>query len=124
MGLVLLGFGLLTLDQVVPFQCTISVRFTSEGVPQLDAQYSPAAQESFAPVALTPYRRLNRVLGLGLVTCDQEVPSQCMIRVRCTSEPTPHPDVQYQPTAQASVGELALTANSWSVNVLGFGLVT
>ena len=69
-----LGPGLVTWDQVVPFQCKIS------GVGPAGASVYPTAQASLAAVAVTAVRD-DSVPGLGLATRDQAVPFQCKITV-------------------------------------------
>ena len=99
---VLVGLGLATCAQLVPFQCRISVR--SEG----PLANSPTAQALPAEVAATPnsWLSLPEGPGLGLCIADQERPFQRRIKVR-----DPGPSMRL-PTAQALLPDVADTANS------------
>ena len=60
--------GEVTMDHVVPFQCSMSV--------------PPTAQQSDAEVHVTSERKLSCVvLALGELTMDHAVPFQCSISV-------------------------------------------
>src|SRR5262245_22150169 len=63
-------FGLGTVDQAVPFQCSVCVTLT--GTDPLESTPIPMAQMSVADAALTPTS-----LVPGLATIDQVVPFQC-----------------------------------------------
>jgi hypothetical protein len=102
-SLAVLGFGLGTLDQRLPFQRTTSVRSRLQSP---SAQYAPTAQTSRAVRALTPVRWLANRLGAELDTGDQRAPFQWMICVRGTHEPK---WAHRLPTAQTSLDESALT---------------
>jgi hypothetical protein len=97
------GFGLGTLDQRLPFQRTISVRW---GEQVRVGQYEPTAQASRADRALTPVRWLANRLGAGLDTGDQRAPFQWMISARGTQAPK---WAHRFPTAQTFLDERALT---------------
>src|SRR6202043_2303081 len=85
-----LGLGVVTIDQALPFQCSASVRFG----PSL----TPTAQQSEALTHATP-RSWFAVsgLGLGVVTIDQALPFQCSASVSATK-----PLTKEEPTAQQS----------------------
>src|SRR5262249_59429728 len=69
--------GLATMLQAVPFQCSVRVWNT---VPApLVVWKSPAAQTSFAEMAVTPASRVFCALALGVVTTDQLRPVQCSV---------------------------------------------
>src|SRR5215470_15092096 len=104
------GLGLAARDQLVPSQRRISVRSTSDAVPQPDMQEEPAAHALPPGPALTEFRTALRP-GLGLAACDQLVPSQRRISVRKTrgSEAVPQPDTQEAPTTHALPPGPALT---------------
>jgi len=74
-----------------------------------------------AEVAVTAVRE-ESVPGLGLGTRDQAVPFQCKISARGWGAES-HAEVQYCPTAQALVAEVALTLRS-SEFAVGLGLAT
>lgn len=74
----LVTLGLLTIDQVVPFQRRVSV---SSDVHELEVQYCPAARALVAEVAVTAESGSKTLPGLGLVTFDQLVPFQRKISV-------------------------------------------
>jgi hypothetical protein len=95
-------------DQLVPFQCMISVRGWPDAVVS-----NPTAQALVAEVAVTP-RKLGPA-GVGLNTRDQAVPFQCKIRSPWLAE------AKSAPTAQALAGEVALTLNSGPTMELGLG---
>src|SRR5689334_14475438 len=82
-------------------------------------KYCPTAQASVAETAATPDSTLPRVPpGLGLGTCVHLVPFQCSIKVRL-----PPALDGYEPTAQASLAEVAATEIS-SLPAEGLGLGT
>jgi hypothetical protein len=85
--------------QAVPFQRRISARKP----PQLaQGSTDPTAYTSVAERAAIPVTlKLGSPLRLGLGTMCHDVPSQCSISV---------PLVKSVPAAQASVGEMAVTA--------------
>src|SRR5258707_7451305 len=99
-------FGLGTVDQAVPFQCSVCVTFT--GTDPLESMPIPMAQMSVADAALTPTSAVP-----GLATIDQAVPFQCSMNalsatvalVSCTL-------LKLFPTAQALLAEIAVTALS------------
>src|SRR5439155_807196 len=69
-------FGLATMLQLVPFQCSTNVWLV---VPLL---YEPTAQTLLAEMTATPVRLLDAApAGFGLGTTLQLEPSQCSIRV-------------------------------------------
>jgi hypothetical protein len=68
--------GLVTIDQLVPFQCSTSV-LSADVVEEL-----PTAKQLVVLAHATPYRMTAFVpVGLGLVTIDQLVPFQCSTNV-------------------------------------------
>ena len=85
------GFGLRTLDQECPFQCTISV-----GPPR--GPSVPTAQRSSADTAATLASPKLGVCGLG--TCFQDLPFQCRIRF------SPELFLYVSPTAQMLFAEV------------------
>ena len=77
-----LGFGVVTIDQSLPFHSSASVCM----VPPLPVDASPTAQQSEAPAQVTPIRRLflaatPREEALGVVTMDQLMPFHCSAKV-------------------------------------------
>ncbi len=111
------GRGLATRDQAVPFQCKIRS-------PKLvEAKPAPTAQALAGEVALTLNREPTVELGPGVATRDQAVPSQRKISAFHVAEELSHAKVQYSPTAQALVEEVALTLRS-SELAAGLGLAT
>ena len=76
----LLGFGDGTIDQFVPFQCSVNVLI--EIVVAVNVEEKPTAVQSVAVAHDTPVRLgRNTPVGLGLGTIDQVVPFQCSVRV-------------------------------------------
>jgi hypothetical protein len=70
------GLGLAAIDQLVPFQCSISGR-----APELLKSW-PTVKQLLALIHDTAEREFSVVSeGLGLATMDQLVPFQCSIRV-------------------------------------------
>jgi hypothetical protein len=69
--------GLLTFDQVVPFQCRIRVCAWV-----LPVVYPPTAQALVGEVVVTALRPLLAWATLGLGTRAHAVPSQCRVKVR------------------------------------------
>jgi hypothetical protein len=113
--LVELAVGVFVLDQAMPSQCR--ARLTE--VPAL-VSVPPTAQALPEDSALTPLRKLAPVLlGLGLLTFDQDVPFQCTISVLSD----PDAPIMY-PAAQMSVFEVPLTPVKTLTTELGFGVFT
>ena len=100
------GRGLATRDQAVPFQRKI------RSPKPVGAKPTPTAQALAGEVALTPNRAPTVELGLGVATRDQAVPFQCKINPSHVAAELSQAEVQYCPTAQASVEEVALTSRS------------
>src|SRR5215469_470917 len=100
----------------MPFQRRISVL-----VLPLVLSNSPTAQASVGERAVTALSSLSPALGLGLLTRDQVVPLQCRVSVGLGVKSMGWPKF---PTAQASVGESALTPRSWLNLRPGCGLLT
>jgi len=77
------GFGLPTIDQAVPFQCSASVL----PVPVRKFWLSPTATQSLVLAHATPLRsEFGRAVGFGLATIDQLDPFQCSTSV-CAASP-------------------------------------
>ena len=93
--------GLATTFHLLPFQRSVSVE--DWGPPQKEV---PVAQAFLLELALTPFSAASNPPGLGLGTWVQFVPFHRRVRVLVRL-----PSL-YQPTAQASVPESALT--DWS----------
>src|SRR5579884_3784105 len=72
------GLGLVTTLHFVPFQCSVNVCVTPAVL-----TWNPTAHTSLLETALTAYRVLSIVPGLGLVTTLQPVPFQCSVTVTC-----------------------------------------
>src|SRR5439155_7564474 len=87
------GFGLVTIDQLVPSQCSTNVFSTNE-----ESVYSPTASQLDVLGHDTPLRTGDVApLGLGLVTIDQLVPFQRSTNVLFAEL------VEYSPTASQLV---------------------
>ena len=72
-----LGFGLLTIAQLVPFQCSTNV------LPPVPLSHSPTAKQLVVLGHATPANRLSIApLGLGMATTDHAVPFQCSTNAR------------------------------------------
>ncbi len=71
-----LGLGLVTVDQTLPFQCSTNVRSNEP------LFWVPVATQKDTETHDTEYRALSLVLGLGLVTVDQTLPFHCSTNVR------------------------------------------
>src|SRR5215831_15882837 len=97
----LLGFGTLPWDHVLPFQCR-----AWPTVGPLIALSSPTAQQFLAEVQETPSRLLNSLPGLGAETFDHAEPFQCSVWLR----PVGPVVLSYPPTAQQFVDEGQETA--------------
>jgi hypothetical protein len=69
------GLGLVTIDQLVPFQCSTNV-LVVEPVVEL-----PTAKQLVVLRHATPLKLAAESLGLGLATIDQLVPFQCSTNV-------------------------------------------
>ena len=106
------GFGLETMLQLVPFQCSISVC----SLPLV--LESPTAHTSVGETAATARSSLDAPLTLGLETTLQVVPFQCSISV-CWPVP-----LLNCPTAQMSLVETAVTPFSPLSCVPTLGLAT
>src|SRR6266571_357080 len=102
------GLGLGTTVQLVPSHCSISV----------PEPLSPTAHTSLLETAVTPRSPFCRPGPAGLVTMLQLVPSQCSVRVWNTPLA-----LRKSPTAQASVAEMAATADRLPVTTLGVGMM-
>src|SRR5947209_20346346 len=89
-----LGLGLETALQLLPFHCSISVPLP----------LSPTAHTSLVENAATPKRSLNAPSGLGLGTMLHAVPSQCKVSVCKAPRAFPH-----VPTAQTSLAAMRAT---------------
>src|SRR5262249_56183837 len=96
-------FGLATMLQAVPFQCSVSVWNT---VPALvEIWKSPTAQTSLAEMAVTPLRWLFSVPSLGLGTIAQFLPFQCSMNVWATKPEMIDPTAQTSLLATAAIPE-------------------
>src|SRR6266566_3191229 len=100
-----LGLGLETTLQLLPFHCSISVPLP----------LSPTAHTSLVETAATPKRSLNAPSGLGLATMLHCLPFQCSMRV-CETPLA----LEAFPTAHTSLVETAATAWSPVPTVEGF----
>jgi len=87
------GLGLVARDQPAPSQRKISVRSTSDAVPQPDAQERPAAHALPPGPALTEYS-FALWPGLALAARDQLAPFQRKTSVRSTSDAVKQRDTQ------------------------------
>ena len=110
------AFGLGTMDQRRPSQCSMSV------TPVFVATFStsPTAHASVRDRTETPNSVSDLLRGLGLGTTLHETPSQCSMRVRAVSPPLSLP----LPTAHTSSSAEPATAKSWFDNGAGFGVGT
>src|SRR6266581_5702685 len=104
-----LGLGLETTLQLLPFHCSISVPLP----------LSPTAHTSLVETAATPKRSLNAPSGLGLGTMLHAVPSQCKVSVWSLPRV-----LSLVPTAQTSLAETLATAWSSLFPVEALGLWT
>jgi len=106
--------GLETVDHFVPFQCKI-----------IDWAWPvvPAAQALVLEVADTPNKPKTLLPGVGLKTWAHVLPFQRRVSVWNTFEDVLHGGEHQSPTAQALVGETAVTALS-SGKAPGLGLET
>jgi len=106
--------GLGTVDHFVPFQWRIT---------DLKWMSVPTAQALVLDAAAAPNKKGTFVLGLG--TWDQVLPFQCRSSAWNTFAPVPQPEIHRVPTAQASVPEVAVTADrAGNPEGSGFGLGT
>ena len=96
-----LGLGVVTIDQVLPFQCSARV------LTKRPALAKPTAQQSEVPVHATAERLSSEGLGFGVVTIDQALPFQCSASV------TFAPGKSLTPTAQQSEALTHATPRSW-----------
>src|SRR6266568_4741646 len=103
-----LGLGLVTILQLLPFHCSMSVCS-----PVLEIT-NPTAQMSVAETMATPLRRLFPV-RFGLGTTLHFLPFQCSVSVLVLLN---------SPTAQTSLEETAVTPNRKLLPVPLFALVT
>src|SRR6266702_4238344 len=110
--------GLETTSHWEPSQCSTNEAFC---MPLLPGCMCPTAQMSLAATAVTAVRALSEVPGLGLGTTLQLVPSQCSVSVRGAVDTL---GSKCSPTAQASVGDVAVTPYSslTSCPTLGLGV--
>jgi hypothetical protein len=115
-----LGSGLDTTDQVVPSHISTRVKLSDVEVPRA----MPTATQKLVERQDTPLRGLPSVLGLGLGTTDQVVPSHISTRetsVRTGGKPT---SVRSSPTATQKLVERQDTPPRWLLIVPGLGLGT
>src|SRR5437867_7617430 len=91
------GFGLVTMLQVEPFQCSMSIR----SLPPLGVEF-PTAQTSVVETAVTPTRTASDPI-VGLDTTFHLEPFQCSMSVRAP------PLLSKAPTAQTLLVETAAT---------------
>src|SRR5262249_15493462 len=101
-------FALETMLQLVPFQCSLSARSS----PELASLNVPTAKMSCAEMAAMPTRpndpgNLRPASGLGLTMMAQLLPSKCSTSAVVGKGYVFDVAV---PTAQTSVGEIAVTA--------------
>jgi hypothetical protein len=113
------GFALGTMDQLVPFQTSISVSSVARVLP-LGNNTLPTAVQEFVEMQETPEKREVSGAKLTVGTTDQVVPSQLSVSVEVTrGEP-----LSWPPTVMHRLVVGQETAANPSPTVLGLGLAT